>query len=121
MASSLTLSGVDAGYGSVRVLEGISMEVRAGETVALLGTNGNGKSTLMKSIMGIVGNRKGSVRYEGQELVGLPSNAIARAGIAQHAHATARYPRVRIENGTHRPAETGGDDGFCAGRRAAVV
>ena len=54
MASSLAISGLDAGYGAVRVLQDVSLAVGAGETVALLGTNGNGKSTLMKCIMGIV-------------------------------------------------------------------
>ena len=54
MANSLTIEGVDARYGAVRVLEGVSLAVRSGETVVLLGTNGNGKSTLMKCVMGIV-------------------------------------------------------------------
>ena len=50
MASSLTIAGIDAGYGAVRVLDDVSLTVGASETVALLATNGNGKSTLMKSI-----------------------------------------------------------------------
>ena len=54
MALSLTVRDVDAGYGAVRALHGVSIEIRQGETVALLGTNGNGKSTLMKCMMGIV-------------------------------------------------------------------
>jgi len=53
-ASSITLEGVNASYGLIRVIEDVSIKVKAGETVALLGTNGNGKSTLMKCIMGIV-------------------------------------------------------------------
>ncbi len=64
MASSLTLSRVSAAYGAVRVLEDISLEVRAGETVALLGTNGNGKSTLIKCVMGIVRPTAGSITAE---------------------------------------------------------
>ena len=54
MASSLTIENVHAAYGAVRVIEDVSINVKAGETVALLGTNGNGKSTLMKCVMGIV-------------------------------------------------------------------
>ena len=54
MANSLTIAGLDAGYGSVRVLDNVSITVGSGETVVLLGTNGNGKSTLMKTIMGAV-------------------------------------------------------------------
>ena len=51
---SLTISGIDAGYGAVRALHGVSLAVKESETVALLGTNGNGKSTLMKCVMGMV-------------------------------------------------------------------
>ena len=54
MANRIVVRDVDAGYGAVRVLHGVSIEVREGETVALLGTNGNGKSTLIKCIMGMV-------------------------------------------------------------------
>ena len=78
----LIVEGLDAGYGEAQILFGVDLSIGEGEVVTLLGRNGAGKTTTMKSIMGIVGNRKGSVRYEGQELVGLPSNAIARAGIA---------------------------------------
>ena len=54
MALSLAINDVDAGYGAVKALRGVTLNVAAGETVALLGTNGNGKSTLMKCIMGLV-------------------------------------------------------------------
>ena len=62
MASSLTVANIDAGYGAVRILHDVSLQVGEGETVALLGTNGNGKSTLMKSIMGMVRPSAGSIR-----------------------------------------------------------
>ena len=61
MASSLTISGLCAAYGAVRVLDEVSLEVRAGETVALLGTNGNGKSTLIKCVMGLTRPFAGSI------------------------------------------------------------
>ena len=61
MANSITISGIHAGYGAVRVLEDVSLDVRPAETVVLLGTNGNGKSTLMKCIMGIVPLRAGRI------------------------------------------------------------
>ncbi len=64
MGSSISLSGVHAAYGAVRVLEDVSLSVASGETVVLLGTNGNGKSTLMKCIMGIVRPSAGSVTVE---------------------------------------------------------
>jgi len=62
LASSLTVANIDAGYGAVRILHDVSLTVGDGETVALLGTNGNGKSTLMKSIMGMVRPSGGSIR-----------------------------------------------------------
>ena len=61
MASSLTVANIDAGYGAVRILHDVSLTVGDGETVALLGTNGNGKSTLMKSIMGMVRPTAGKI------------------------------------------------------------
>jgi branched-chain amino acid transport system ATP-binding protein len=65
LANSLTIeNSVDAGYGAVRVLEDVSLDVRAGETVVLLGTNGNGKSTLMKCVMGMVRPSAGSIVAE---------------------------------------------------------
>jgi branched-chain amino acid transport system ATP-binding protein len=61
LALSLTVEELDAGYGAVRALRGVSLNVEAGETVALLGTNGNGKSTLMKCVMGLVRPARGRV------------------------------------------------------------
>ena len=78
----LEVRGLHAWYGESHVLHGVDFEIRAGETVTLLGRNGAGKTTTLKSIMGIVGRRRGSVRLDGRELVGLPSNQIARLGLA---------------------------------------
>ena len=68
MALSLAIEGLDAGYGAVKALRGVTLHVEAGETVALLGTNGNGKSTLMKCIMGLVRPDRGrlSLTIDGQ-------------------------------------------------------
>ena len=81
-APLLAVDGLQAWYGESHVLHGVSFEVREGEVVTLLGRNGAGKTTTLKSIMGMVASRSGSVRFAGRELVGLPSNAIARLGIA---------------------------------------
>ena len=78
----LEVRALHAWYGESHILHGVDFEVRAGETVTLLGRNGAGKTTTLKSIMGIVGQRRGSVRLDGRELVGLPSNRIARLGLA---------------------------------------
>ena len=61
MALSLAISDLDAGYGAVKALRGVSLHVEAGETVTLLGTNGNGKSTLMKCIAGLVRPQRGAI------------------------------------------------------------
>jgi len=62
--SSLSISGLSAGYGQVRVIEDLSMEVRSGETVALLGTKRHGKSTLMRCVMGLLAPTAGSIKLE---------------------------------------------------------
>jgi branched-chain amino acid transport system ATP-binding protein len=69
-------------YDESHVLHGISFDVRPGEVVTLLGRNGAGKTTTLKAVMGILGKRTGSVRFDGRELVGLPPRMIALAGIA---------------------------------------
>ena len=78
----LAVKGLNAWYGESHVLHGVDLEVRAGEVVTLLGRNGVGKTTTLKSIMGMVARREGSITYEGRETIALPSNRIARLGIA---------------------------------------
>jgi branched-chain amino acid transport system ATP-binding protein len=78
----LAVKDLESWYGESHILHGVTFQVRPGEVVTLLGRNGVGKTTTLKSIMGIVRQRKGSVRFEGRETIGLPSNTIARCGIA---------------------------------------
>jgi branched-chain amino acid transport system ATP-binding protein len=78
----LEVKGLNAWYGESHILHGIDFEVREGEVVTLLGRNGAGKTTTLKSIMGMVGRRQGSIRFGSSELINLPSNRIARLGIA---------------------------------------
>ena len=81
-APLLVLSGLQAWYGESHILHGVDLDVKPGEVVTLLGRNGAGKTTTLKSIMGIVGKRRGSVRYKGDETIALPSDRIARLGVA---------------------------------------
>jgi branched-chain amino acid transport system ATP-binding protein len=112
LASSLALSGVDAAYGAVRVLEDITLDVRPGETVALLGTNGNGKSTLIKCVMGIVRPTAGTIIAEidgkRHELVGMTTEAIVDLGIALVPEGRRLFPKLTVEEnlllGAFRPA-----------------
>ena len=78
----LEVQDLHAWYGESHVLHGVTFAVPAGEVVTLLGRNGAGKTTTLKSIMGMIARRRGSVRFEGHELIGLPSNRIARLGLA---------------------------------------
>ena len=81
-APLLSAKGLNAWYGESHILHGVDLGVRAGEVVTLLGRNGVGKTTTMKSIMGMVGRREGSITFEGAETIALPSHRIARLGIA---------------------------------------
>jgi branched-chain amino acid transport system ATP-binding protein len=78
----LRVSDLHAWYGESHILHGMNFTVGEGEVVTLLGRNGAGKTTTLRSIMGIVGQRRGSVAFAGEELIGRPSNRIAKAGIA---------------------------------------
>ena len=82
IATLLSVRDLHGWYDESHVLHGVSFDVRPGEVVTLLGRNGAGKTTTLKAIMGILRKRTGSVRFAGQELIGLPPRAIARAGIA---------------------------------------
>jgi branched-chain amino acid transport system ATP-binding protein len=78
----LKVTGLQSFYGESHILHGVDFEIRRGEVVTLLGRNGAGKTTTMKSVMGIVTKRQGSVRFDGNETIGMPSNHIAHLGIA---------------------------------------
>jgi branched-chain amino acid transport system ATP-binding protein len=101
LANSLTIEGIDAGYGAVRVLEDVSIRIGGGETVVLLGTNGNGKSTLMKSIMGLVRPRAGRIvaEIEGErhDLIGRSTEDIVDLGIALVPEGRRLFPRLSVE------------------------
>jgi branched-chain amino acid transport system ATP-binding protein len=101
LASSIALDRVHAAYGAVRVLEDVSLTVNAGETVVLLGTNGNGKSTLMKCIMGMVRPSAGSVTVEidgtRHDLVGRSTEEIVDLGIALVPEGRRLFPKLTVE------------------------
>jgi branched-chain amino acid transport system ATP-binding protein len=106
------LRDVDAGYGAVRVLHGVSLEVREGETVALLGTNGNGKSTLIKCIMGMVRPQAGQIVLETDggpvDLTAKSTEEIVGLGIALVPEGRRLFPKLPVEEnlllGAYRPA-----------------
>jgi branched-chain amino acid transport system ATP-binding protein len=101
LASSLIISGIHASYGAVRVIDDVSISVGGGETVVLLGTNGNGKSTLMKCIMGIVRPSGGSIvaEIEGvhHDLIGRTTEEIVDLGIALVPEGRRLFPKLTVE------------------------
>ncbi len=78
----LAVKNLEAWYGESHILHGMNFEVRPGEVVTLLGRNGAGKTSTLKSVMGIIGKRTGSVSFEGNEIIRLPAEKIARLGVA---------------------------------------
>jgi len=101
LASSLTISGIHAAYGAVRVIDDVTFKVGGGETVVLLGTNGNGKSTLMKCIMGMVRPSAGSIVAEidgiHHDLVGRTTEEIVDLGIALVPEGRRLFPKLTVE------------------------
>jgi branched-chain amino acid transport system ATP-binding protein len=77
----LEIADLHGFYGESHVLHGVSLEVRQGEVVTLLGRNGAGKTSTMRAIMGIMGKRTGSIRFQGQQLIGMAQHKIPRLGI----------------------------------------
>ncbi len=111
MANSITIAGINASYGHVRVLEDVSLTVGGGETVVLLGTNGNGKSTVMKSIIGMVrpsaGKIEAEIDGERHNLIGRTTEEIVDLGIALVPEGRRLFPRLTVEEnlllGAFRP------------------
>jgi branched-chain amino acid transport system ATP-binding protein len=100
LALSLKVEGLDAGYGAVRALRSVSLHVEGGETVALLGTNGNGKSTLMKCVMGLVRPWRGSIALvlDGttHDLGKMSPEAIVDLGVALVPEGRRLFPRLTV-------------------------
>jgi branched-chain amino acid transport system ATP-binding protein len=101
LASSIAIEGLHAGYGAVRVIEDVSLSVAPGETVVLLGTNGNGKSTLMKCVMGLVRPSAGRVvaHIDGvaHDLARLTTEEIVDLGIALVPEGRRLFPKLTVE------------------------
>jgi branched-chain amino acid transport system ATP-binding protein len=100
LALSLSIEGLDAGYGAVKALRGVSMRVENGETVALLGTNGNGKSTLIKCVMGLVRPARGSVSLsvdgKAHDLTRLTPEQIVDLGVALVPEGRRLFPKLTV-------------------------
>jgi len=124
LALDLAIRDVEAGYGAVRALHGISLDITQGETVVLLGTNGNGKSTLMKCVMGMVRPSRGTAMLEldgaSHDLTRLSTEAIVNLGVAMVPEGRRLFPKLSVEEnlllGAFRPLarhEIGKNLAFC--------
>ena len=100
---SLAVSDLNAWYGESHVLHGMAFDVPKGQVVTLLGRNGAGKTTTLRSIMGVIGKRRGSIRFEGRETIGLPSRAIARAGIGYCPEERGIFASLSVEENLMLP------------------
>jgi branched-chain amino acid transport system ATP-binding protein len=115
LALELRIQGVDAGYGAVRALHGVSLNIAQGQTVALLGTNGNGKSTLMKCVMGMVRPTAGTVTLaiDGatHDVTRLSTEQIVNLGVAMVPEGRRLFPKLTVEEnlllGAFRPLARG--------------
>lgn len=112
-ATVLTVDKLDVFYGTSQALFGMSMQVRAGETLALLGRNGAGKSTTMKAIAGIIPTKAGKSTFMDKPITGQPAYKIARAGIGYVPEDRQIFPDLTVEDNlsiAHKQGPNGEDD-----------
>src|SRR3712207_3141254 len=96
MAPLLEVEDIRTFYGSIEALKGISLTVEEGEVVTLIGSNGAGKSTTLRSISGLTPPRYGSIRFQGQEISNLPAQEIVRLGISQSPEGRRTFQRMTV-------------------------
>ena len=93
----LQIDKLEAFYGDAQVLFGVSLSLRAGEMLALIGANGAGKSALLRSICGLLLKKKGSIRFKGEEILGASANDIVARGIAMVPEGRRLFPSLSVE------------------------
>src|SRR4030095_13512917 len=106
----LSLEGVSAGYGDFQALFGVSLEVKAGEAVAVIGPNGAGKTTLLRVISKLVEPSSGAIRLEGRSLAPLPAPQVVAHGIAHVPENRRLFPRLTVEENLRMGAYTARKD-----------
>jgi branched-chain amino acid transport system ATP-binding protein len=106
----LEVQGVEAYYGTIRALKGISLEVHEGEIVTLIGSNGAGKSTTLRAVNGFVRPSGGTIRLDGNEVSGLPPHDVARLGVGHCLEGRHMFPRMSVEENLELGAFRHSDD-----------
>src|SRR5665647_2469438 len=112
LAPLLEIDGIETCYGLSQVLFGLSLQVRSGEMVAMMGRNGMGKTTTVRSIMGLTPARAGAIRFAGQEIRGLPSYKIAKLGIGLVPEGRQIFPNLSVRENLVATAVVRGGDGW---------
>ena len=92
----LTVSDLDLYYGDAQALDGVTLQVAAGQTTAIVGANGAGKTSLIRAISGILKPARGSIRFKGREIAGLPSHVVCDLGIGQVAEGRQIFPTLSV-------------------------
>jgi branched-chain amino acid transport system ATP-binding protein len=106
----LVVDDLHVSYGAISALKGVSLKVYPGEIVTLIGVNGAGKSTTMRTISGLLKPKKGSINFEGNEIGGMLGNKIAKLGIAQSPEGRRIFPRMTVAENLELGAFTRNDD-----------
>jgi branched-chain amino acid transport system ATP-binding protein len=114
MTSVLEVRGLSAGYGPLRVLHEVDLAVSQGERVGLVGLNGHGKTTLLRSIMGLVDWRVGEIELDGKSIVRTPTHKLARAGVVLMPQGDALFPRLAGRLGQSAGTLSGGERRMCS-------
>ena len=107
----LKVNEIQTFYGAIQALKGISLEVHQGEIVTLIGSNGAGKSTTLRSISGIVAPSRGTIVFDGQEIQEMPGHQVAQIGIAHSPEGRRIFPRMTVRENLEMGAFTRKDDG----------
>jgi branched-chain amino acid transport system ATP-binding protein len=108
----LEVKGLEAGYGGIRAVKGIDLEVREGELVCLIGANGAGKSTTLRAVCGLLPARAGSVRYGGADIAGVEIHELPRRGLVMVPEGRGIFPQLTVEENLAMGAYTRDDAGI---------
>ena len=93
----LKVSDITVGYGAITAVKGLSFEVREGEIVSLIGSNGAGKSTTLRTISGLMHPKTGSIEYRGEKIEGMPGHEIVAKGICHSPEGRRIFPRMTVD------------------------
>ena len=108
MTTILELDGIETAYGNSQILFGVSLRVGRGEVATLLGRNGMGTTTIVRSIMGLSPIRRGAIRFDGQAIHGLPPHRVARAGLGLVPEGRQIFPNLSVRENLTATARPGG-------------